>query len=120
MADYSPFDAWWISRGPSEAQSSEKNCAKQCHETAVCSLLETVPLVHTGPDGFHKSALALIKAGAVWHNQIMTRSNLRILFHIADDGLPAVVHMDMLNANSLLPAGTQASQNFHLHRIRLH
>jgi hypothetical protein len=48
--------------------------------------------------------LALIKAGAVWHNQIMTRSNLRILFHIADDGLPAVVHMDMLDPDKLLTA----------------
>jgi hypothetical protein len=47
--------------------------------------------------------LALIKAAAVWHNQIMTRSNLRILFHIANDGLPAVVYMDVLDAGKLLP-----------------
>jgi hypothetical protein len=56
-----------------------------------------------GRGRFHTSALALIKAGAVWHNQIMTRSNLCILFHIADDSLPAVVHMDRLDPDKLLP-----------------
>ena len=46
---------------------------------------------------------------------------LRIrLFHIADDGLPTVVHMNMLNSNKLLPAVTQASKDFHLHRKCLH
>jgi hypothetical protein len=46
------------------------------------SLLETVPLVPTGPDGFHKSALALIEAGTVWRKKITLRSNLRILFQV--------------------------------------
>jgi hypothetical protein len=37
-------------------------------------------------------------------------SILRILlFHIADDGLSTIVHMDMLDANNLLTAMTQAS-----------
>jgi hypothetical protein len=32
---------------------------------------------------------------------------LRIrLFHIADHGLPTIVHMDVLDANKLLPAET--------------
>jgi hypothetical protein len=30
-------------------------------------------------------------------------------FHIADDGLPTIVHMDVLDADKLLTAGTQAS-----------
>jgi hypothetical protein len=51
-------------------------------------LLETVPLVRTGPDGFHKSALALIEAGTVGRKKITLGSNLRILFDIANDGLP--------------------------------
>ena len=70
------------------------------------SLLETVPLVRTGPDGFHKSALALIEAGTVWRKKIAVLSNLRILFHIADDSLPTIVHMDMLDADKLLAAAT--------------
>src|SRR5208282_4344836 len=37
-------------------------------------------------------------------------------FHIADDGLPTVVHMDVLDADKLLTAVTQASKNLHLHR----
>jgi hypothetical protein len=46
---------------------------------------------------------------------------LRIrLFHIADDGLPAVIHMNMLDADNLMSAVTQASENLHLRRIRLH
>jgi hypothetical protein len=46
--------------------------------------------------------------------------NPRILrFHITDDGLPAVVYMDMLHANELLPASARASESFHLHHIRL-
>ena len=63
------------------------------------TLLETVPLVRTGPDGFHKSALALIEAGPVWRKKITLRSNLRILFHIANDGLPAIVHIDVHDAD---------------------
>ena len=53
-----------------------------------------------GRDGFI-TALALIEAGIVWHNQITTRSNLRILFHIANDRLPTVVHMDVLGRRKL-------------------
>jgi hypothetical protein len=47
--------------------------------------------------------LALIEAGTVWRKKITLRSNLCILFHIADDSLPAVVHMDMLDPDKLLP-----------------
>jgi hypothetical protein len=37
---------------------------------------------------------------------------LRIrLFHIPDDGLPTIVHMDVLDADKLPPAVTQASKN---------
>jgi hypothetical protein len=39
-------------------------------------------------------------------------STLRIrLFHIADDGLPTIVHMDVLDADKLPPAVGQASKN---------
>jgi hypothetical protein len=38
-------------------------------------------------------------------------------FHIADDGLPAVIHMNMFDADYLLPAMTQASKNLYLRRI---
>jgi|HubBroStandDraft_6_1064221.scaffolds.fasta_scaffold406403_2 hypothetical protein len=47
-------------------------------------------------------------------------STLRILFHIADNRPATVIYMHMLNADNLLRAGTQAAENFHLHRIRLH
>ena len=44
--------------------------------------------------------------------------NLRILLlHIADDGLPALVHVDVLDADKLLAAVTQASKNLNLHCI---
>jgi hypothetical protein len=46
--------------------------------------------------------------------KITLRSSLCILSHIADDSLPAVVHMDVLNANSLLTAIPQASKNLNL------
>jgi hypothetical protein len=39
------------------------------------------------------------------------------LFHIADDGLPAIVYMDVLDADKLLAAVTQASKNLNLHCI---
>ena len=68
---------------------------------------ETVPLV--GRVGRFHNALALIEAGTVWRKKITLRSNLCIVFHIADDGLTTVVHMDMLDADKLLPAITQAS-----------
>jgi hypothetical protein len=42
------------------------------------------------------------------------------LFHIADDCLPAVVHMHMLDAVKLLPAVTQPSKNLYLGRISPH
>jgi hypothetical protein len=47
--------------------------------------------------------------------------NLRILLlHIADDGLPPIVHMNMLDADNLLPASTQPSKNLDLDRISPH
>jgi hypothetical protein len=47
--------------------------------------------------------LALIEAGTVCRKKITVRSNLRILFHIANDGLPTVVYMDVRDADKLLP-----------------
>ena len=38
-------------------------------------------------------------------------------FHIADDGLPAVVHMNMFDADVLLAAITEAPKNLNLGRI---
>ena len=38
--------------------------------------------------------------------------------HIADDGLPTVVHMDVVDVDKLLTAVTQASKNLRLHHIR--
>jgi hypothetical protein len=50
-----------------------------------------------------------------------TEIGLRIgFFHIADDGLSAIVHMDVLNADKLLPAVTQASKNLNLSCISPH
>jgi hypothetical protein len=48
--------------------------------------------------------LALIEAGTVWRKKITLRSNLCILFHIANDGLPAIVDVDVLDADVLLAA----------------
>jgi hypothetical protein len=42
------------------------------------------------------------------------------LSHIADDSLPTFVHVDMLDANKLLPATTQPSKNLNLGRIGPH
>ena len=48
-------------------------------------------------------------------------STLRIrLVHIADDGLPTVTDLNMLNANVLASAVTQSSKNLHLGRISSH
>ena len=48
-------------------------------------------------------------------------SILRILLlHIADDGLPTIVHMNVLDADKLLAAVTQASKNLNLRRISPH
>jgi hypothetical protein len=52
--------------------------------------------------------------------KITLRSNLCILFHIADDGLPTLVHMNMLDADNLLTAITQASKDLNLHCISPH
>jgi hypothetical protein len=44
---------------------------------------------------------------------------LRIgFFHIADDGLPTIVDMDMFDADKLMTAITQPSKNLNLRRIR--
>ena len=39
---------------------------------------------------------------------------------VAYDGLPAVIDMNMLDANVLLSPVTQPSKNLYLHRIRPH
>jgi hypothetical protein len=41
-------------------------------------------------------------------------------FHIADDGLPTLVHMDMLDPDKLLPAVTQSPKNLDLCCISPH
>ena len=40
--------------------------------------------------------------------------------HIGDPGPPTVIHMNMLDADNLMSAVTQASENLYLRRIRLH
>jgi hypothetical protein len=43
-----------------------------------------------------------------------------LFFHIANDGLPTIVHMDVLDADKLLAAGSQATKNLNLGRISPH
>ena len=47
-------------------------------------------------------------------------SLLSIVPEIPDDGLPAVVHMNMLDADELLTTAAQASKNLNLGRIGPH
>jgi hypothetical protein len=39
-------------------------------------------------------------------------------FHIADDGLPTVIDVDVVDVDKLLTAVTQPSKNLNLHHIR--
>jgi hypothetical protein len=41
-------------------------------------------------------------------------------FHIPDDGLPTIVHMDMLDADNLLASASKASKNLNLGRKSPH
>jgi hypothetical protein len=43
-----------------------------------------------------------------------------VVFHIANDRLPAVTYMNVLNADELLPAAAQASKDFDLRRVSAH
>ena len=43
-----------------------------------------------------------------------------LLFHIAYDGLPTLIHMNVLDAHKLLPSVAQASKNLNLGRISPH
>ena len=43
-----------------------------------------------------------------------------LLLHIADNGLPTVIHMDMFDADKLLPAVAQALKDFNLGCISPH
>jgi hypothetical protein len=43
-----------------------------------------------------------------------------VVFHGANNGLPAVTYMNMLNADELLPATAQASKDFDLHCVSAH
>jgi hypothetical protein len=48
-------------------------------------------------------------------------STVRILlFNVADDRLPTIVHVDMLDAHKLLPSATQASENLNLGCVSPH
>ena len=44
----------------------------------------------------------------------------RPAFHIADDGLPTIIHMDVLDAHKLLPAVAQAAKDLNLGGISSH
>ena len=41
-------------------------------------------------------------------------------FHVTDDGLTAVVHMDVLDSDKLLTAVTQASKELNLRGVSPH
>jgi hypothetical protein len=53
----------------------------------------------------------------------MSRMGLSLIFryprvvHGADDGLPALVHVHMLNDHALLAAAPKSNKSFHLRRI---
>jgi undecaprenyl pyrophosphate phosphatase UppP len=71
---------------------------------------------------------SLIAGGAVllWVDRLNIPAEVRDLtlrirlFHIADDGLPTIVHIDVLDADKLLPAVTQASTNLNLGCVSPH
>jgi hypothetical protein len=58
------------------------------------------------------------------HQPMFRKSPLKLgqlrigFFHIADDGLPTIVDMDMFDADKLMTAITQPSKNLNLRRIR--
>ena len=51
-----------------------------------------------------------------WPNELVLTSHFR-LFHVAYDGLPTVIDVDVLDANVLLPTVTKPSKHFDLGRI---
>jgi hypothetical protein len=67
----------------------------------------------SGPSGYPAKPLVSFRINR--HLSGRTRR-----YHIADGGMPTVVHVYMLDTDKLLPPCTQASENFHLHCIRLH
>ena len=69
---------------------------------------------------FGQTILSGAKAMPVSKRTASALSLPLFLFHITDKRPPIVVHMDMLDADYLLTAVTQASKNFQLHRKRLH
>jgi hypothetical protein len=65
------------------------------------------------------SATTSISAKAGLSRESPGRRYIRLL-HIADNGLTAIVHMDVLDADKLLPAVPQASKYFDLSRVSPH
>jgi len=64
-------------------------------------------------NGFSRSVICSILS--------LSRSQSAIrIFHIANDGLSAVIYVNMLHADKLLPAMTQSSKDFHLQCKNLH
>ena len=55
-----------------------------------------------------------------WCQAMLYRGLSIGLFHIADESLPAVVHMDVLDTDKLLAATTQASKDLNLGCISPH
>jgi hypothetical protein len=51
-----------------------------------------------------------------WPNELVLTSHFR-LFHVAYDGLPTVINVDVLDANVLLPTVTKPSKRLDLGRI---
>jgi hypothetical protein len=87
-----------------------------------------------GPTGMAMLRIFCSMSSGVWLHEPFSQqlANLRSSFaltgcalriptsHVADDGLPAFVHMNMLNADKLLPAVTQPSKNLYLGCISPH
>ena len=47
-------------------------------------------------------------------------ARFELLFHIANDGLPAIIYVNVFDAHELLTAITQPSKDFYLKRESLH
>ena len=97
----------WLYRQGSGLRASP---ARVCHYARVgASQLKNRSLSRAGPGHTHRKLNVDLPAYL----------SIRF-FHIANDGLTTVVHMDMLDADKLLPAITQASKDLNLGRISPH
>ncbi|MGB6767966.1 MAG: hypothetical protein WBE50_07715 [Methyloceanibacter sp.] len=119
--DVPPAFADFLGREGSFAPKPGQLFGRLCQSKTVIHVVDRATEPNPSPSFRYAGARSSIAVEVFPDHEpgLLSPSPIR-LFHIANDGLSTIVHMDVLDATKLLSAVTQASKQLYLHRKCLH